>query len=212
MLVDMDGLTFTDHLIGHLAWPVAVSGLVLFILVRRRATVEGLLHRARKLGVGPFTAELDQAEAKAEQAGLAPAPTLSFLEAEAIPLRPAATEGPEPWFRDLSLLAVENPRRAVVEAYRWLTDFLLKASEYLDPERYRYTEGTPAVRRLAAQAVLAPDHAALLTNLSDAAELALHDDDIIDADRAIQYVQLVARLVAAVREGLPEVPESRSVE
>jgi hypothetical protein len=36
----MDWLTFFDHLIGHLAWPLVVAGLVVFLSLRHRAAID----------------------------------------------------------------------------------------------------------------------------------------------------------------------------
>src|SRR6266540_7133714 len=77
----MDVLTFVDHLIGHLAWPLAATGLVAFLSLRHRVALDALLHRVRKAKAGPFEAELDKAQAGAELAGLPPAPTLPPSEA-----------------------------------------------------------------------------------------------------------------------------------
>jgi hypothetical protein len=36
----VDWLTFVDHLIGHLAWPLAVAGLIVFLSLRHRVAME----------------------------------------------------------------------------------------------------------------------------------------------------------------------------
>jgi hypothetical protein len=72
----MDWLTFIDHLIGHLAWPLVVAALVLFLSLRHRVALDTLLHRVRKARAGPFEAELDEAKVEAERASLPLEPTV----------------------------------------------------------------------------------------------------------------------------------------
>ncbi len=104
----MDVLTFVDHLIGHLAWPLAATGLVAFLSLRHRVALDALLHRVRKAKAGPFEAELDKAQAGAELAGLPPAPTLPPSEAGQVEPSPRPTDRLEAWLRYLYMLAGTN--------------------------------------------------------------------------------------------------------
>jgi len=201
----MDWLTFIDHLIGHLVWPLTTASLTMFVLVRRRALIERLLHRVRRVEAGRFKAELDQAKAEAEEAELPPAPPLPPW-AEPIPLTRPTTDRAEPWLRYLSWLVTSHPRRAVLEAYFYLTDFLLRASERVDPERIRYTSGPPG---FAVAVLLAPEQGEVLSRLRTAAIDTLDEGEIISTDQAREYVLLAMRLVLVVQVRLSELPESR---
>jgi hypothetical protein len=65
----MDWLTFIDHLIGHLAWPLVVAFLIVFLSVRHRPAIDALIHRLQKAKAGLFELELAEAKAEAEAAG-----------------------------------------------------------------------------------------------------------------------------------------------
>jgi hypothetical protein len=202
----VDWLTFVDHLIGHLAWPLIV-GILVFVLSRRhRVAIDALLHRVRKAKAGPveFEMELGELKVKAEAAGLPPADQISA----SISLSRSSRVEPEMWFRYLFWLADTDPRTAVIRAYHYLNQYAFEASKQLDPERTRYTSGSTAVMHAAALGVLAPEHVDVLDHLREAA---LSADDLgleVSPRQAREYVELVARLVVAMRDRLRALPDS----
>jgi hypothetical protein len=107
----MDWLTFTDHVIGHLAWPLVVAGLVVFLSLRHRVAFDTLLHRVRKARVGPFEAELDEAKAEADRANLPP-PSMKPPPDTEVLQRPESNE-PEVWFGYFIKLAEQDPLASV---------------------------------------------------------------------------------------------------
>jgi hypothetical protein len=202
----VDWLTFIDHLIGHLAWPLVVAGLDVFLSLRHRAAMDALLHRVRKAKAGPFEfeAELDKAGAAAEAARLPPAERIS----PQFSLQWSSRAEPEAWFKYLLWLADTDPRAAVIRAYHYLNQYAFEASKQLDPERTRYTSGSPAVMHAAAVAILAPEHVEVVDRLGEAA-LSADDPDLeISPRQAREYVELVARLVVAMRDRLRALLES----
>ena len=118
-LAHMDWLTFIDHLIGHLAWPLVVAGLVIFLSLRHRVAFDTLLHRVRKARAGPFEAELDEAKAEADAAGLPPPSTKPPPDTEVLQ-RPESND-PEVWFGYFLKLAEQDPLGAVHGSYRFCT-------------------------------------------------------------------------------------------
>jgi hypothetical protein len=207
-LAHMDWLTFFDHLIGHLAWPLVVAGLVVFLSLRHRAAIDALLHRVQKAKAGLFELELAQAKAEAEAAGLpSAAPSLPGTEKIELPERTRMLE--TSLDRTLALAAT-NPRQAILEAYAFLTAFLLTAANLPDmQERVRYTDGSPDMLSFAVTSLLAPEHAHVLDTLRDAALSATSDQEV-SPQQAREYVQLVRRLLLAVAERLPTVQEQQA--
>jgi hypothetical protein len=140
----MDWLTFIDHFIGHLAWPLVVAGLIVFLSLRHRAAIDALIHRVQKAKAGLLELELAQAKAGADAAGLPPA-ALPLPGTERIEL-PERTRMLEAEFDRTLALAATNPRRAILEAYAFLTAFLVTVANLpAMEERVRYTDGSPGV-------------------------------------------------------------------
>ena len=143
-LAHMDWLTFIDHFIGHLAWPLVVAGLIVFLSLRHRAAIDALIHRVQKAKAGLLELELAQAKAGADAAGLPPA-ALPLPGTERIEL-PERTRMLEAEFDRTLALAATNPRRAILEAYAFLTAFLVTVANLpAMEERVRYTDGSPGV-------------------------------------------------------------------
>ena len=202
----MDWLTFSDHLIGHLAWPLAVAGVIVFLSLRHRAAIDSLIHRVQKAKAGLFELELAQAKAGAEAAGLPPtAPPLPGTEKIELPERTRMLEAE---FDRALALAATNPRQAILEAYAFLTAFLVTVANFpAMQERVRYTDGSPAILSFAVTSLLAPEHAHVLDNLRDAAQSALDED--VTPQQARDYVQLARRLLLAVAERFPSLEEQQ---
>jgi hypothetical protein len=203
----MDWLTFFDHLIGHLAWPLAVAGLIVFLSLRHHAAIDALIHRIQRAKAGLFELELAQAKAGAEAAGLPPAtPPLRGTEKIELPERTRMLDAE---FDRALALAATNPRQAILEAYAFMTAFLVTVANLpVMQERVRYTDGSPAVLSFAVTSLLAPEHAHVLDSLRDAALSALDED--VTPQQARDYVQLVRRLLLAVAERLPTHEEQQA--
>jgi hypothetical protein len=195
----VDWLTFISQMFGHLAWPLVVAVLVVFLSLRHRGAVDALLQRVRKAKAGPFEAELDKAEAAAAAASLPPA--------ENIELPRPSTSDPEAWLGYLLVLADIDPRGAVMRAYNYLNSYARQLGERLG-ERTRYTDGSPAVMRIAAVGILAPEHLDVLDRLREAALSAYNPEEEITPRQAREYVELVARVVVAMRERFRALPDT----
>lgn len=128
--------------------------------------------------------------------------------AEQITFRRPSTDDPEAWLGHLLVLAESDPGIAVVRAYHYLNSHMFEASKQLDPERTRYTDGSPAVMHAAAVGILAPEHVDLLDSLREAALSADDPDTQISPRQAREYVELVARVVIAMRDRLRALPAS----
>jgi hypothetical protein len=201
----MDGLTFIDHLIGHLAWPLAVTSLVAFLSLRHRKAIDGVISRLHKAKAGGlFEIELAELKDSADQAQLPPPPVITPRKAPSA--RREIPQGSDPEvdvigeeFARLAVLASRNPRRAVAETYQFVNRYALEASEQLDPEQTRYTDGAPDTMRTAAVTILAPQHADVLDHLRDAALRASDRREKVSTEQAIDYAILAMRLVVAMQ-------------
>jgi hypothetical protein len=203
----MDGLTFIDHLIGHLAWPLAVAGLVVFLSLRHRVAFDTLLHRVRKARAGPFEAELDEAKAEADAAGLPPPSTKPPPDTEVLQ-RPESND-PEVWFGYFIELAEQDPLGAVHGSYRFLNHYLADAAYRLDPRARLMHDPISPRTRAAEVGLLTWDHERVLDSLRDVVKTAHQWDEEVSHQQAREFVFLVARLWAAVEERLRTLLESR---
>jgi hypothetical protein len=214
----MDGLTFIDHLIGHLAWPLVVAGLLVFLSLRHRDALDTLLHRVRKAKAGPFEAELDEAKAEADRANL-PLPSTILPPADNSPegmtpedvekMQRLRTENPEEWLRFYMELAERDPYSAAHGSYHRLNAYLYYAAGRLDPERARNAEPPYGYNAADAVGLLTPAHEKVLMRLSDALKSAQEWDERVSRQQAREFVLLVARLVSAVQERLHMLLETR---
>jgi len=192
----MDGLTFIDHLIGHLAWPLAVSGLIGFMSLRHRGAIDSLIHRVHKAKAGLFEIELAEAKARADRVHLplppVPAPSGAPKDRSA---RPTDSE-PLDALDGLLQLAVENPRRAVIESYHRVHQYVEDASGQLDPGQFLDADGSPVASYPAAVRALTPEYLGILHRLRLAAILAQDPDEEVTPSQAREYVLLAYRVVA----------------
>lgn len=216
----MDWLTFIDHLIGHLAWPLVVAGLVVFLSLRHRVALDTLLHRVRKARAGPFEAELDEAKAEAERASLPLASTVlppediglgRLSEADFEEMERLRIEDPEEWLRFFMEFAERSPLVAVHGSYHHLNGWLYEAAKRLDPKRVRIMgdPGPLGPTRAAAVGLLTPELDKVLRRLSDALHSAQEWDEQVSRRQAREFILLVARLVSAVQERLHMLLETR---
>jgi hypothetical protein len=215
----MDWLTFIDHLIGHLAWPLVVAGLVVFLSLRHRAALDTLLHRVRKARAGPFEAELEEAKAEADRASLPPAPPVRSPP-DRDPLSPEEVEemqrmrmeDTDRWLGFFMEVAERDPFTAVHGSYHRLNVYLYQAAQRLDPERVRRVEVAQGPLGAAAAEVvglLTREHEKVLHRLGDAVRSVHEWDEQVSRRQAREFVLLVARLVSAVQERLHMLLETR---
>lgn len=207
-LTHMDWLTFTDHLIGHLAWPLVVAGLVVFLSLRHRVALDTLLHRVRKARAGPFEAELDEAKAEAERANLPAEPTALSTEddEERWPLR---ITDPEEWLSFFMELADRDPSGAVHGSYHFMNAYLYEVANRLNPELARIAGERSGWGRAASVGLLTPEHEKVRERLRDAVRSASDWDEQVSYRQAREFILLVARLVSAVQERLHMLLETR---
>jgi hypothetical protein len=206
----MDGLTFIDHLIGHVAWPLAATGLIVFLSLRHRVAINALIHRVQKAKAGRFEIELAEAKVRADRAHLPPPTVLPRSEASNGELARPTRGQPPARLQELVRLAISDPRRAVIDSYQFLNQYALETSERLDPEQTRYTDGSPAVMRAAAVNLLAPEHADVLDRLRDAALRALGSEDEVSPGQALDYALLASRLMGFMTGRLERLQEART--
>jgi len=216
----MDWLTFIDHLIGHLAWPLVVAGLVVFLSLRHRVALDTLLHRVRKARAGPFEAELDEAKVEADRANL-PSPSTvlppedsgpgRLSEADIEAMQRLRTEKPEEWLSFFMEVADRDPFGAAHGSFHRLSGYLDYAARRLDPERMRRMDAGPFGRKWAYEAIglLTPEHEKVLERLRDALRAAQEWDEQVSRQQARDFVLLVARLVSAVQERFHMLLETR---
>jgi hypothetical protein len=190
----MDGLTFTDHLIGHLAWPLAVAGLIGFLSLRHRAAIDSLIHRVHKAKAGLFEIELAQVKAQADRMRL-PSPPVS--NAPGVPKdRPTFKTGQEEAdvLEGLLKMAIEDPRRAVIESYHRVHDYARdQLGQFLD------ADGPPVHSDPDAVKANASEYASILHNLRLVAILAQDPNEVVTPKRAREYVLLAVRAAAYMK-------------
>ena len=205
----MDWLTFIDHLIGHLAWPLVVAGLVVFLSLRHRVALDTLLHRVRKARAGPFEAELDEAKAEAERANLPAEPTALSTEGDEERRRQLRFTDPEEWLSFFMELADRDPLGAVHGSFHFMNGYLYEAANRLNPELTRIAGVRSGWGRAASVGLLTPEQEKLRERLGDAVTSASEWDEQVSYRQAREFVLLVARLVSAVQERLDMLLENR---
>jgi hypothetical protein len=191
----MDWLTFIDHMIGRLAWPLLVAGVAVFLSLRHRSAMDAFLRRVRKAKAGPFEAEL--AEAKAEAVSL---PTPNEIASTQAPDKPA-------WFDYLYCVLTEvDPRSAVIWGYHYLHHAAFEIASQLGHHPTRLTDDSPAVMHAAAVGLVIPEHVDVLERLRDAAFSAHDPNQEVSTRQAEDYTFLVARMIATMLDRLYRVP------
>lgn len=192
-------MTFIDHLIGHLAWPLTIGGLGLFVLVRRPGLVQDVVDRFQKGKLAGFEFELAEAKASAERAHLPPAPLLSPDTGEDRDWELPASRVSVLLSR-LILVAMTDPRQAVIEAYEVTRSFVAEvAGEIIKETIDQYGKGSPEHKRVLAMPLLEPETEAVLNRLRDAATLAKDSKVNISRSQAMDYLVLASRVAGYLK-------------
>ena len=191
----MDWLTFISTVIGSIAWPAVLVGVIVWLrkpLLRLAGSLRSAKYKDIELEWGQ---KLEQLEGKADQAKL-PEPGD----------RPAwVYESPDDWtFGDyIERLAPISPRAAISEAWRHVEIALKEAGRRAGnaPPHHFYR----LVKSLREQNRLPRDAAALVEDLRVLRNQAVHSDDAdIPPERAIEFGRLAERLIASLRFDGPE--------
>jgi hypothetical protein len=204
----MDGLTFIDHLIGHLAWPLAAIGVIVFLSLRHRGAINALIHRVQKAKAGLFEIELAEAKASANRAHLPPPAVLLPSKTPKDQTAPPTMSDLPEQLQSLFLTASFAPRTAVMQAQHLLNAYAWDASQRLDPEPTPYPTTTPPVQRATAVGLLAPEQADVLDRLRHAALRAYDPDEELTPGQAIDYVLVVTRLIEFMRGRFKELSKA----
>lgn len=176
----MGALQFVAELVQALAWPLTV--LVLGLLFR--AEIRGLLGRMKKGKVGAAELEFEVAVRSLE----------SESKAFAAPAVASALTAPQ-----VALLS-SDPRAAIIGAWLQVED----AVEQLLYARAASVDEVPKnrgalLRALTRQALLAPQHIALLNELRTLRNQAVHEVDFRPApDSVSTYLKLANEVLAAI--------------
>lgn len=193
----MDGLTFADHLIGHLMWPlIAVIALVAFYpVIRERIAV------LERLKVGPsglegeFGSVLEKSDRTMAAATVPPPP-------------PDVVEDRQRFER----IAEISPRAAVLEAFTVVDNALKQRLIELGvtPEVPVVSEVRSTDAIVDAQRVGLLDNAAgeVWKNLRALSNAARHEPGLsITREQAIDYARLAAQLLSTIKHAVPTIPQ-----
>jgi len=186
----VDWLTFISKVIGSIAWPAVLVGVIVWLrkpLLRLAGSLRSAKYKNVELEWGQ---KLEQLEGKADQAKL-PEPGE----------RPAwVYESPDDWtFGDyIERLAPISPRAAISEAWRHVETALKEAGRRIGNASPRHSY--QLARFLQEQNRLPRDAAALVEDLRGLRNQAVHSDDAdISPERAIEFGRLAERVIASLR-------------
>jgi hypothetical protein len=182
----MDTLTFISSLVGSIAWPVTILGVILLL----RKEVTALLPLLRRLKAGPVEAEFerDVQELRAESVTSLPATDIEKLSYR--------------WKQALELAQI-SPRAAVLDAWQNV--------EFAARRAVLHHAGSPipdvstalrVIRELSQMDLLSEEQVALFHELRGLRNQATHAPDFSPSlEAAINYVKLAASLESHL-EGL----------
>ncbi len=190
----MDWLTFISKVIGSIAWPAVLVGVLVWLrkpLTRLAAGLRSAKYKDVQLEWGE---KLEQLEGKADQARL-PEPSD----------RPAwLYESPDDWtFGDyIERLAPISPRAAISEAWRHVEIALKEAARRVGSPSSRHP--AQMARLLQEQNRLPRDAAVLVEDLRGLRNKAVHSEDAdIPPERAVEFGRLAERVIASLRFDAP---------
>lgn len=185
----MSDLAFVASLVHSLAWPAAIVAIVSMF---RRPLTSVIGNGLRRVKVGSFEAEFEQAEAKV-RLQLARSPEVRRA------VTPDATSTDED-AADLLQLAGVSPRAAVLEAFTRIE------SELRDVLRGLVQEDTLHRKSATTLAVMAQNNGLISAATVDSVQglavmrnLVAHRDDDVTTEKAIDYVVLADAALFAIR-------------
>jgi hypothetical protein len=185
---------FVASLVQSLAWPAAVTVIVVFLRKPIRAALSHAL--LRRVKAGPVELEFDQLQAEVREE-LARSPELTEAQA---PAPASQTAAPASSLREeLSTLAELSPASAVMEASRRIE---FRLTEILDGsgEPSPRTLGTRALARLARErGLISHETLAAIEGMAVLRNLVAHSRDDIGVDRALDYLALTDAVLYALR-------------
>ena len=192
----MDGLTFVDHLIGHLMWPViAVVALVAFYPVLRDR-LGGLV----RIKVGPGGVE-------GESAGVLKASDRIMADAPVPPPSRNVVEDHERFER----IAAISPRAAVLEAFtvvdNMLKERLLSFGVVSDASGVSGVRSTDAIVEAERIGLLDDAAVEVWKNLRALSNTARHESGLaVTREQALDYGRLAAQLLTTIQHAVPSAP------
>jgi hypothetical protein len=192
----VDGLTFVDHLIGHLMWPViAVVALVAFYPVLRDR-LGGLV----RIKVGPGGVE-------GEFAGVLEASDRIMADAPVPPPSQNVVEDHERFER----IAAISPRAAVLEAFtvvdNTLKERLLSFGVVSDASGVSGVRSTDAIVEAERIGLLDDAAVEVWKNLRALSNTARHESGLaVTREQALDYGRLAAQLLSTIQHAVPSAP------
>jgi hypothetical protein len=192
----VDGLTFVDHLIGHLMWPViAILVLVAFYPVLRDR-LSGLV----RVKVGPGGVE-------GEFAGVLKESDRIMADAPVPPPSRNVVEDHERFER----IAAISPRAAVLEAftvvYNTLKERLIRCGVISDASGVSGVRSTDAIVEAERIGLLDTAAVEVWKNLRALSNTARHESGIaITKGQALDYGRLAAQMLTTIQHAVPSRP------
>lgn len=195
----MNWEAFVASLVQSLAWPVAVTAVV---IVLRKPIGVVLGQGVRRLKAGPVEVEFDQLQAEVREE-LARSPELA--EAPVPALAGSLSE-------ELSRLADASPGTAVVAAYHRIEDRLAEMLDSASPEEgpYKVPGGRGLARIARERGLISEETLAAIEGLSVLRDLTANSGGNIGADRARDYLTMADAVLYALRFKPPSSDHSRA--
>lgn len=186
----MNWRSFTTSVVGSIAWPSALAIIVFMFRSNITKWIEKLMERPLKeLEVGPSRIKLSWYN-KLKEAKAVAAPIIGT--------EPTTSELPvaeRDFVQEMQDVAGIAPSAAVLESYRRLELLLIELARL---GRVKVPKGPISSRRLARLAfdagIISENELALYYDLASLRNVAAHQDEEVDFDRAIEYVQLAGLL------------------
>jgi hypothetical protein len=189
-------LAFAASLIHSLAWPAAVTAVV---IVLRRPISTALGRGVHRVRAGPVEVEFDQELAEVREE-LRRSPELA---AATPPVLPVSLR------EELARVAEVSPRAAVLEAFSRIEARLVQVLDNARAEPSQAVGGRALARRAHAHGLISDETLAAIDGLSVLRNLAAHSPaDEIGVDRARDYLALADAVLYALRAKKPADPSS----
>jgi hypothetical protein len=192
----VDGLTFVDHLIGHLMWPV----ITVIVLVAFYPVLRDRLGGLVRVKVGPGGVE-------GEFAGVLKESDRIMAEA---PVPPPSRNVVEDHERSERIAAI-SPRAAVLEAFtvvdNTLKERLLRFGVVPDASEVSAVRSTDAIVEAERIGLLDQASVEVWKNLRALSNTARHESGIaITKEQALDYGRLAAQMLTTIQHAVPSRP------